>query len=74
VTIATNGDIGRYIRRKREEHGWTQFMLSQRAGIGLRTVVRIEAGSPAGTAKVDTLRDIAEALGVKLSELLEAGR
>lgn len=49
-------------------------MLSQRAGIGLRTVVRIEAGSPAGTAKVDTLRDIAEALGVKLSELLEAGR
>ncbi|WP_300541345.1 helix-turn-helix transcriptional regulator [Maricaulis sp.] len=50
------------IRRWREERHWSQEHLAHLAGIGLRTVQRIETGEPASR---DTLTALAAAFNVE---------
>ena len=54
------------IRRWREERQWSQEHLAELAGIGLRTVQRIETGEPAAR---DTLLALAAAFNVDVSAL-----
>lgn len=51
----------RKIKRWREERHWSQEHLAELAGIGLRTVQRIENGEPASR---DTLTALAAAFNV----------
>ena len=59
---------GSVIRRLRLERGLTQEVLSGLAGIARSHLAMIEAG--AKDAAVDTLWRIADALGLRLSELI----
>ncbi|MEE2526511.1 helix-turn-helix transcriptional regulator [Hyphobacterium sp. HN65] len=54
------------IRRWREERQWSQEHLADLAGLGLRTVQRIENGEPASK---DTLMALAAAFNVDASTL-----
>lgn len=50
----------------RQERGWTQERLADAAGVGLRTVQRLEAGQD---ASLETLTLVADALRVSVREL-----
>jgi len=60
--------VGRLIRRLREERGMTQEVLSGLAAMSRSHLAEIEAG--ATRANVDTLWRVADALGLRLSELI----
>jgi transcriptional regulator with XRE-family HTH domain len=68
---ATDKEIGEFISRRRAELRFTQVALAKKARCDARTISRIEHGN---AAKLDTLRFIAAALDVQLSEILEAVR
>lgn len=53
----------------RQELGWTQENLADKAGVGLRTVQRLEAGQDASS---ETLTLIADALRVSVRDLFES--
>jgi transcriptional regulator with XRE-family HTH domain len=55
----------RQLESRRKELGMTKQALSQRTGLGSRTVQRVLSGRDAGTT-LDTILAIAEALRVKL--------
>ena len=59
---------GRIIAELRRQKGMTQEVLSGLAGIARSHLAEIETGSV--NANVDTLWRIAEALGMRLSELI----
>jgi transcriptional regulator with XRE-family HTH domain len=52
------------LQRRREILGVTQSHLADLAGVGLRTVKKIESGK--GNPTVDTLIKLAEVLGMEL--------
>ncbi len=54
------------IKRWREERHWSQEHLADLAGIGLRTIQRIENGEPASN---DSLKALAAAFNVDVSAL-----
>ena len=60
--------VGSNIREARRAKGWKQRDLAREAGLSSVTVARIETGI--NVPKQDTLRSIARALGVPVSELL----
>ena len=60
--------MGTVIRRLREERGLTQDVLSGLAGVARSQLALIEAGG--ACPQIDTLWRIAEALGIRLSELI----
>jgi transcriptional regulator with XRE-family HTH domain len=60
-------ELGRAVRRLREERGLTQEELASRAGTTFGTVSRVESAKSAPAWW--TVRKIAEALGVSLKEL-----
>lgn len=60
---------GQVIRQLREERGVTQEVLSGLAALSRSHLADIERGSV--NPSVDTLWRIAEALGLKLSKLIE---
>jgi len=62
--------LGRAIRRLREERSLTQEELASRAGTTFGTVSRIESAKSAPAWW--TVRKIAEALGVSMAELAAA--
>lgn len=53
----------------RQEVGWTQERLADEAGVGLRTVQRLEAGQDASS---ETLTLVADALRVSVRDLFES--
>ena len=59
---------GRIIRDLRRRKGWSQEVLSGLAGIARSHLSEIETGEK--NATVDTLWRIAEALGIRMSELM----
>ena len=59
---------GRIIRELREQRGWTQEVLSGFAVVSRSHLAEIETGQT--NANVETLWRIAEALGIKLSDLM----
>jgi transcriptional regulator with XRE-family HTH domain len=56
------------VRRLRSERGLLAADLSARSGVARATLSQIEAGR--GNPRLETLRDLAAALGVELTELL----
>lgn len=60
---------GQVIGRLRVQHGLSQEELAQKAGIARSHLAMIENGKK--SASVETLWKIAEALGIKLSYLLD---
>ena len=62
-------NIGELIKKKREEKGMQQKYLALTAGIHKSTLSLIESGDRG--ASLSTLTSIANALGLRLSELLE---
>ena len=62
-------DVGRRIAELRTERGWTQEDFAERAGWSWKYAQRLESG---GGMTLRTLVRVANALGVKPGELLEA--
>lgn len=60
--------IGRRIRTLREELGWLQRELAERADLPIRTIGRIERGEV--DVRISTLAKIATALGITIEQLL----
>jgi transcriptional regulator with XRE-family HTH domain len=58
---------GQRIVRLRQEHGWTRQELAQQSGVPISTVGRAEKGR---NIRVQNLDELAEALGVKLAEIM----
>lgn len=56
--------LGEQIRLGRRERGWTQAELAERAGIGIRTLNRVEGGDP--RVAVGTTFELAALAGVPL--------
>lgn len=52
----------------RRAKGWTQEFLAEKSGLSVRTIQRLESGDD---TSLDTLRLVAEALDVSVSELFE---
>lgn len=59
--------VGDVVRKLREERGWTQKKLAEKAGIGRQAVVKVEADD-AGQRK-GNLAKVARALGSSEPEL-----
>lgn len=56
------------LKNIREKLNWTQEELTEKSGVSVRTIQRIEAGTE---PKGQTLRILSKALGVEENELLE---
>lgn len=61
-------EIGKRIRKRRQELCWSQEKLAEMADISLNTVSRIEGGQ--SDMSIEVFRRLAQALGMSASELL----
>ena len=61
--------MGRRVRDARERRGMARKVLSQSAGVSERYLAQLEAGE--GNASVLLLRNVARALGLPLTELID---
>lgn len=59
---------GRRVRQARDDLGLTQEQLAERAGLSLGVVKKVERG---GTCRIDTYHVLAQALGLRTSQLFE---
>jgi XRE family aerobic/anaerobic benzoate catabolism transcriptional regulator len=62
--------MGRHVREARERRGMARRVVSQSAGVSERYLAQLEAGE--GNASVLLLRSVARALGMSLTELVDA--
>jgi XRE family transcriptional regulator, regulator of sulfur utilization len=62
------GTLSRNVRRLRQDRGLTAAELATRSGVAKATLSQIE--SARGNPRLETLRDLADALGVSATELL----
>ena len=62
--------IAKNIKKYRGKLGISQDKLSKMAGVTLHTIAKIETGSTP-YPRIDTLRKIADALGVKVDDLIQ---
>ncbi len=62
------GALARNVRALRQDRGLTAAELASRSGVAKATLSQIE--SARGNPRLDTLRDLADALGVSPTELL----
>jgi len=62
--------IGRNVRKYRKKLGISQDILSKRANLAFHTVAKIEAGSTPNPT-IDTVKKLADALGVSLDDLMK---
>lgn len=58
------------IKKYREKLGISQDTLSKRADVAFHTIAKIEAGSTTDP-RIHTVKKIADALGVKLDDLIK---
>ena len=61
-------EIGRKIKKYRKKLGISQDTLSKKAGLAFHTIAKIETGSTPNPT-IETVKKIADALGVSLDEL-----
>src|SRR5512140_2710966 len=61
--------MGRHVREARERRGMARKILSQNANVSERYLAQLEAGE--GNASVLLLRNVARALGMPMTELLD---
>ena len=64
--------VGETLRTAREKAGLTQTQLGKRTGLDQAVVSRLETGR--NRPRIDTLRRIAQGLGLSVSELLSPSR
>jgi len=64
------GLLGRNIRERRNQRGWTQATLAELVRVDVETISRIERG--AIVPSILKLEQIAEVLGAPLAELLRS--
>ena len=62
--------IGDNIKKYRNTLGISQDILSKRANLAFHTIAKIEAGSTPDP-RIDTVKKIADALGVSLDDLMK---
>ena len=62
--------IGENIKRLRLKSGMSQDALSKKANLAFYTLSKIEAGSTPNPT-IDTVKKIADALGISLDELMK---
>lgn len=62
--------VGENIKRIRKERGLTQKMLSELCGVNEVQIRRYELGQKNANPKIETIKKIADGLGVSLSELI----
>src|SRR4030095_8355655 len=62
--------MGRTVREIRERGGMARKVLSQKAGVSERYLAQLEAGE--GNASVLLLRNVARALGMPVTELIDS--
>ncbi|GIW69053.1 MAG: hypothetical protein KatS3mg100_547 [Candidatus Parcubacteria bacterium] len=62
--------IAKNIKKYRDKLGISQDKLSKLAGVTLHTIAKIETGSTPDP-RVETLRKIADALGVGVDDLIQ---
>lgn len=67
----TKSTIGKNIKKYREKLGISQDKLSKLAGITLHTITKIESGATPDP-RIETVKKIADALGVSVDELLKS--
>jgi HTH-type transcriptional regulator / antitoxin HipB len=65
-------ELGEAVRLRREELGWSQRQLAQRAGTSESGVARFEAGGT--TPTLPLLQGLAQALGLTLTVRLGPGQ
>jgi transcriptional regulator with XRE-family HTH domain len=62
--------IGRVLKRLRENKGLSQAALAKQSGVAQGYISQMEAGEKKNPG-IETLKKIAKALGVPVTELLE---
>jgi len=62
--------IARNIKQYRNKLGISQDVLSKKADLAFHTIAKIEAGSTPNPT-IDTVKKIADALGVSLDDLMK---
>lgn len=62
--------IAQNIRKYRKKKGVSQDKLSKIAGVTYNTIIKIESGATSNP-RVETLKQIADALGVKIDDLIK---
>jgi len=62
--------IAQNIKKYRKKKGISQDKLSKLAGITYNTIIKIESGATSNP-RVETLKQIADALGVKIDDLMK---
>ncbi len=62
--------IGESIKKYRNKLAISQDVLSKRANLAFHTIAKIEAGSTPNPT-IDTVKKIADALGVSLDDLMK---
>lgn len=62
--------IGENIKKYRNKLGISQDILSKRANLAFHTIAKIEAGSTPDP-RIETVKKIADALGVSLDDLMK---
>lgn len=55
------GPIARYVREKRKELGYTQIIMAERAGVGLRFIKELELGKK--NLRLDKVNQVVEFCG-----------
>ncbi|OWK46478.1 helix-turn-helix domain-containing protein [Fimbriiglobus ruber] len=60
---------GRLLKEYREQKGWSQAELEAKSRVARRTIQQIEKSTGAHKAAPQTLRDLANALGLSQSDL-----
>lgn len=63
--------FARHLRSLREQRGWTQEALAEKADLAYRHVQRLESLKQPPPAKIDTLGKLAKAFGMRPSKLLD---
>jgi len=69
--VKTKSTIGKNIKKYRKKLGISQDKLSKLAGITLHTITKIESGTTPNP-RIETVKKIADALGVSVDELLKS--
>lgn len=60
-----------HVKKIREKLGVTKYMLRKKTGLSMTTITDVENGVD---VRVSTLYKIADALGVKVTDLFEEGQ
>lgn len=67
--MVKQSEFGARVREVRHRRGWTQVQLAERSRLSLHTVRAIEQGWRGHNLRVDTVAQLATALGVRRTEL-----